>query len=57
MKTLQLKYRMVKIEARLYVDVSVTFFAFVKYTLIIYLVYNSPLVFLFETLSLEKLIV
>ena len=32
MKTLQLKYRMVKIEARLYVDVSVTFFAFVKYT-------------------------
>ena len=47
---------MVKIEARLYIDVSVTFFAFVKYTLL-YLIYNGPLVFLFETLSLEKLIV
>ena len=31
MKTLQLKYSMVKIEARLCVDVSVTFYAFVKY--------------------------
>ena len=57
MKTLQLKYSLVKIEARLYVDVSVTFYAFVKYTVLLYLIYNGPLVFLFETLPLEKLII